>query len=347
MSEYLGEAAISAALQIPVETVRGIIEGNVSIEAGGPETAKQTLLHVSTNPVYRQRIISVWRGRGGAGCTSVALHLAYTLEQMMSVLLVDLCAEPAGSDIWYYLRLPGHPGALALPQGDLSAAVVQAESGLWVLAPPASGTIGRDAVSHLAIEGRKGFDAVIFDLPNADDEFVLEAVACSNALVMVTGGLPQEMIRVASRKTRSQKETVLVANGCPGAGVNRREYDRVVEIPKDRELRARMEKGVFHKKGSPLAVGAEKIRDLLFGIHSPEENVFRKAAKMLLGGGESYRHGARCDKKRLCLWVSYEPVISLLLPFIGFSEAVPYKLCPSCPMGFTGLRGFFIGRRSL
>jgi Mrp family chromosome partitioning ATPase len=284
MSEYLSEESIAAAMRIPVEMVRGILKGEVSIDACESETAKQTLLHVSANPVYRQRIISVWRGRGGAGCTSVALHLAYVLEQMMSVLLVDLCAGPSGSDIGYYLRLPGQPGALAPPRGDLAAAVVQAESGLWVLTPPASGSIDRDAVSHLAIEGRKSFDTIIFDLPNTDADHVLEAVTCSNALVMVTRGLPQEMNRVAARKSRSQKETILVANGCPGGGVNRREYDRVVEIPEDRDLTSRMDKGVFHRKGYPLTVGAEKIRDRLFGMHAQEENVFRKAAKMFLGG---------------------------------------------------------------
>ena len=290
MSEYLDEEAISAALRIPAGTVRGILKGEVSIDAGDSETAMQTLLQVSTTPVLRQRIISVWRGRGGAGCTSVALHLAYALERMMSVLLVDLCAGSAGSDIGYYLRLPGHPGALAPPRGDLAAAVVQAESGLWALAPTASGSIDSDAVSRLAIEGRRGFDTVIFDLPNTDDDFVLEAVACSNALVMVAGGLPQEMIRIAARKSRSQKETVLVANGCPGAGVNRKEYDRVVEIPEDRDLPSKMDNGVFHRKGSPLTVGAEQVRDYLFGMHAPEENIFRKAAKMFLGGGARGRH---------------------------------------------------------
>ena len=40
---------------------------------------------------------------------------------------------------------------------------------------------------------------MIFDLPNTDEEFVMEAVAYSNALVMVANGLPQEMNRVASQ----------------------------------------------------------------------------------------------------------------------------------------------------
>ena len=81
------------------------------------ETENQAVLEVQSNPVYRQRIISVWRGRGGAGCTSVALHLAYVLEQMMSVLLVDLSAMAAGSDIGYYLRTSEYPNIEAISRG--------------------------------------------------------------------------------------------------------------------------------------------------------------------------------------------------------------------------------------
>ena len=142
MSEYLDEEAIAAALRIPVETVRGIIQDRVSIRETATE--KETFLQIATNPVYRQRIISVWRGRGGAGCTSIALHLAYLLEQMMSVLLVDLGASGAGSDLGYYLHLPEYPNLEVISRdGRLSSAVIQVESGLWALLPPTTGTIDR------------------------------------------------------------------------------------------------------------------------------------------------------------------------------------------------------------
>ncbi len=79
----------------------------------------------------------MWRGRGGAGCTSVALHLAYALEQMMSVLLVDLNALAAGSDVGYYLRTSEYPNIETIAKdGPLSSAVIQVEPGLWVLLPP-------------------------------------------------------------------------------------------------------------------------------------------------------------------------------------------------------------------
>jgi hypothetical protein len=283
MSEYLDEEAIAAALRIPVETVRDIIRNRVSIRETATE--KETILQVATNPVYRQRVISVWRGRGGAGCTSLALHLAYLLEQAMSVLLVDLNVTAAGSDLGYYLRLPEYPNLEAFSRdGRLSSAVIQVESGLWVLLPPITGTIDKTLVSRLATDGRKDFDTVIFDLPNTDDEFVLEVLAYSNALVMVANGLPWEMNRVLARRNRAQKETVLVANGCTCGSNTRSEYDKLVEIPEDNDLHTRMERGVFHKKGSPLTTGAEKIRDLLFGMRPQEEGGFGKVMRHLLAG---------------------------------------------------------------
>lgn len=272
MSEYLDEESIAAALRIPVETVHDAIAGNIVIEE--TETEKETIIQIANPAVYRQRIISVWRGRGGVGCTSIALHLAYLLEQMMSVLLVDLNTACAGSDVSYYLRQPEYPNMEALTHaGQLTQAVIQAEPNLWVLLPPETGPIEKEKVSLLMAEARQGFDAIIFDLPNTDDEGILEAVACSNALVMVTTGCAQEMNRVLARSNKSEKETVLVANGYACDAKTRKAYPKVVEILADKDIQARMESGIFCKKGTPLYAGAEKIRNALFGMQHRKRKV--------------------------------------------------------------------------
>lgn len=284
MNDFLDEASIAAALRIPIETVRQILAGDVNI--GEAETEKGTIVQIATNPVYRQRVISVWRGRGGAGCTSIALHLAYALEHMMSVLLVDLDAADVGSDVGYYLRQPEYPNMEVLSNsGLLAQAVIQVEPGLSVLLPPMAGAIDKALISRLAIEARQKYDVVILDLPNIDDELVLEAVSCSNALVMVVNGLQQETKRALARKNRAQRDTVLVANGCTCDADTVREYTKLVEIPEDKDLQARMEKGIFYKKGSPLTVGAEKIRDSLFGMRPQEESGFGEIMRRLLGVG--------------------------------------------------------------
>jgi hypothetical protein len=41
-------------------------------------------------------------------------------------------------------------------------------------------------------------------------------------------------------------------------------------------------KGVFYRKGPPLTTGAEKIRDMLFGIHPRGEGGFGKVMLYLL-----------------------------------------------------------------
>ncbi len=193
----------------------------------------------------------------------------------MSVLLVDLNTACAGSDVSFYLRQPEYPSMEALTHaGQLTQAVIQAEPALWVLLPPETGPIEKAKVSLLMTEARQCFDAVIFDLPNADDEGILESVACSNALVMVTTGCAQEMSRALARSNKSQKETVLVANGYACDAKTRKAYSKVVEIPADKDSQARMEKGVFYKKGAPLSVGAEKIRNALFGMQPQEKRGF-------------------------------------------------------------------------
>lgn len=169
--------------------------------------------------------------------------------------------------------------------GPLNSAVIQVESGLWVLLPPLFGVIEKGLVERFTVEARKDFDAIIFDLPNNDTDCVMDAVSCSNVLVMVVNSLPHEMNRVLARKIESQnqKETILVANGCSCVGEARRVYDKVVEIPEDRDLNSKMERGMFYKKGSPLTTGTEKVRDMTFGLRSQEDSGFRKVVKLLRG----------------------------------------------------------------
>jgi hypothetical protein len=205
---------------------------------------------------------------------------------MMNVLLVDLNTACAGSDVSFYLRQPEYPNMEALTHaGQLTQAVIQAEPNLWVLLPPETGPIEKEKVSLLMAEARQGFDAVIFDLPNADDEGALEAVTYSNALVMVTTGCEQEMNRVLARSNRSQKETVLVANGYACDAKTRKAYPKVVEITVDKDSQVRMEKGVFYKKGAPLSVGAEKIRNALFGMQPREKRGLNAIGRLRGAGG--------------------------------------------------------------
>ena len=80
---------------------------------------------------------------------------------------------------------------------------------------------------------------------------------------------------------------MLVANGYACDGNARCGYAKVVEIPEDKDLQARMERGVFYQKGSPFTAGAEKIRDSLFGMRPLEESGF--GIRRLLAGAVGSR----------------------------------------------------------
>jgi len=67
---------------------------------------------------------------------------------------------------------------------------------------------------------------------------------------------------------------VLVTNGYICDAKTRKVYSKVVEIPADKNSQARMEKGVFYRKDAPLSVGAEKIRNALFGMQPWEKKGF-------------------------------------------------------------------------
>ena len=78
---------------------------------------------------------------------------------------------------------------------------------------------------------------------------------------------------------------MLVANGYACDAKTRKAYPKVVEIPDDRDGQARMEQGVFYKKGAPLSVGAEKIRNVLFGMQPQEKRGFNVIGRLRGAGG--------------------------------------------------------------
>lgn len=76
-----------------------------------------------------------------------------------------------------------------------------------------------------------------------------------------------------------------MANGYACDAKTRKAYPKVVEIPDDRDGQARMEQGVFYKKGAPLSVGAEKIRNVLFGMQPQEKRGFNVIGRLRGAGG--------------------------------------------------------------
>lgn len=269
MASYLDNEAIASALKIPVETVNDILAGKADIKEDPAAPVLPTIQVNSVKTAYRQRVIAVWRAKGGVGCTAIAVYLAFVLKDLMRVLLIDFNVAEGGSDLSYYMDLPEYP-TMDLVRDNLDAAVIQIEKMLYVLQAPRQKRetfLSREFVSAVMTMAKQDYDAVIVDLPNMEDEVTKEAVRYANTLVMVTGGSYQELVRLALRAAEfSQKDIVLLANRCQvdkkvleSLGLN-----QVVYIPEDRELAGVMNNHAVPRKGSPFIKGIERLKEVLY-----------------------------------------------------------------------------------
>ncbi|MGB9858601.1 MAG: AAA family ATPase, partial [Moorellaceae bacterium] len=276
MSAYLDNQAIAAALKIPVETVVDILSGKADISEVPAQVSQPTIKVTSVKTAYRQRVVAVWRARGGVGCTAIAIHLAYMLKDMMRVLLVDLNTAGGGSDLCYYLDLPEYPHMCSM-KDNLADAVIEVETMLHVLQPPrraSEGEVTGELVEQLISYARRDYDAVILDLPNREDAVTRKAVQNANTLVMVTGGGYQEMVRLALLIADfRQKDIVLVANRCrPDVEVQKTlGVETVVFIPEEKDLARAMEERRFVRKGSALLKSLEDLRAKLYEVRQEKK----------------------------------------------------------------------------
>jgi Flp pilus assembly CpaE family ATPase len=282
MASYLDNEAIASALKIPVETVNDILSGKAEIKEAPAVPVVSTIQVNSIKTAYRQRVIAVWRAKGGVGCTAVAMYLAFVLKDLMRVLLIDFNLAEGGSDLSYYMDLPEYP-TMELAGDDFNSAVIQVEKMLYVLQAPRQRHetfLSKEFVAGIMTAAKQDYDAVIVDLPNMEDEATREAVRYANTLVMVTSGSYQELVRLALRASEfNQKDILLLANRCQidkkvmeTMGLN-----QIVHISEDRDLADKMDKHALPRRGSPFMKGIEKLKETLY----EESNSKRSLIKSL------------------------------------------------------------------
>lgn len=280
MAAYLDAEAIASALKIPVETVNDILTGKAEIKDMPAAPVIPTIQVNSVKTAYRQRIIAIWRAKGGVGCTAVALYLAYILKDLMRVLLIDFNLVEGGSDLSYYLELPDYPH-LGVVKNNLYDALIQVEETFYVLQAPqrsADIAVTKDTVDMVMNLARQDFDAVIVDLPNREDEVIQEAVACANILAIVTAGGYQELVRVALRVADfKQKDVILVANRCSVddkilASLG---FSQSVVIPEDGGLAKALENHAVPRRGSPFMKGLEDLKEILYQGNKAKGGILR------------------------------------------------------------------------
>lgn len=277
MAEYLDDEAVASALQVPVEVVRAVLRGEAVVakpeEPGG-------VVQIQT-AAYRQRVVAVWRAKGGVGATALAVHLARDLAGKMRTLLADFNFDPGGSDLAHYLGLPPHapgrwdPGRL----GSLAARAAWEFDAL--LPPPDAGPdeLTPELARGVVAAARRDYDAAVLDLPAALLPGVLEAVRSATTAVMVLGAVRREALRARHRLAGlAGRELYAAVSDCeadPEALGELLGVRKAVVIPHDPGLDPALERGVLLPPDSVFARAVSELRRLIYG--EPEEKTARKA----------------------------------------------------------------------
>ncbi len=185
--------------------------------------------------------IGVIGGSGGAGATVFAAALAQVATASGRVLLVD--ADPIGAGIDRVLGLETSDGirwdAMLQTTGRLSSrslreALPRAD-GLSVLTWPTDrpASLQAFAMREVLSAGRRGFDAVVVDLPRHRDVVVEETISrCDHVVLVSTLTVPgvSAAARVATRLPEATPARHLVTRG-NRAGVTPESVSRLLRIP--------------------------------------------------------------------------------------------------------------------
>jgi secretion/DNA translocation related CpaE-like protein len=185
--------------------------------------------------------IGVIGGAGGAGATVFAAALAQTATSVGRVLLVD--ADPIGAGIDRVLGLEARDGirwdSMLQTTGRLSSRSLrealprseQLSVLTWPTDRPAS--LQAFAMREVLSAGRRGFDAVVVDLPRHRDAVIEETISrCDHVVLVSTLTVPgvSAAARVAHRLPETTPARHLVTRGSR-AGVTPESVSRLLRIP--------------------------------------------------------------------------------------------------------------------
>ncbi|SDS70469.1 helicase/secretion neighborhood CpaE-like protein [Nocardioides scoriae] len=226
--------------------------------------------------------VGVLGGSGGAGATVFAAALARAAATIGPTLLVD--ADPLGAGVDRVLGLEDSGGirwdALHHTSGRLSSRSLREAlpggGGLSVLTWPAERTTApqADVLREVLSAARRGFGAVVVDLPRHPDPVAEEAVVrCDHVVLVSTLTVPavSAAARVAARLPGPTPTRHLVTRAGRG-GVTPESVSRLLQVPllcamtSQRGLDESVDLGAGpgHPRRGPLArAAATAVRELL------------------------------------------------------------------------------------
>lgn len=229
----VGDALFRDALAVGAETVAGLPASETWLV--------ELLTDVGDGGAAPGVTIGVIGGSGGAGATMFAAALAQMSAEVGRTLLVD--ADPLGAGIDRVLGLEDSQGirwdSLLQTTGRLSSRSLREAlpraGQLSVLTWPTdrSASLQAFAVREVLSAGRRGFDAVVVDLPRHRDALVDETISRCDHVVLVstlTVAGVSSAARVAHRLPESAPARHLVTRGTR-AGVAPESVSRLLRIP--------------------------------------------------------------------------------------------------------------------
>lgn len=267
MSQYLDVEGIASHFNTSVEIVQKILAGE-DIDIEKEESGKESIYHVSANyNVQRQRVIAVWRAKGGVGTTVTAINLARMISERVKTLFICLNFAEGGSDIVHYLDLPYYPISSAVIKGGLHYTEIQ--NNFFVLNPVTKldHDITPEDIRELIINARQEFDVIVLDLPNSMDKAVLEAVKSSTTVVFVVQGLNQEIKRLNRLSGMvASKEVIYLANGVNSEALAKQIHGgEIFDLPYDKSIPERLHsQSPFLPPNSPFYQGLEPLYSFIF-----------------------------------------------------------------------------------
>ncbi|MGI9951348.1 hypothetical protein V3F56_03215 [Moorellaceae bacterium AZ2] len=292
MAEYLDPEAISAALKLPVETVRDILDGKARVQEITAAPQSPPVVQVSSARVaYRQRVIAVWRAKGGVGATSVVLGLAWLLKDMMRVLVVDGAFQAWGSDLVAVLEAPEYPDLSGFESGGINGAVVTVEPNLDVLQPPRNprelARLSPGILKQAIIAARTTHDVIICDLPNFGAVphnyvwWVREALEAATTLVVVTVGEPAEQARIIWNLNALQEEGKELYFVCNRGNdllelpLEKGTY-KSYRLPEDPSMPRKLSPGSRFKPTTPFMKSLSELKEAMYEAEDAKGGIFRR-----------------------------------------------------------------------
>jgi len=230
----VGDAMFRDALGVGAETVAGLPASETWLV--------ELLTDAGDGGAAPGVTIGVIGGSGGAGATVFAAALSQMATRVGRTLLVD--ADPIGAGIDRVLGLESSDGirwdSMLQTTGRLSSRSLREAlprtGQLSVLTWPAdrSATLQAFAMREVLSAGRRGFDAVVVDLPRHRDSVVDEAISrCEHVVLVSTLTVPgvSSAARVAHRLPEATPMRHLVTRGSRG-GVTPESVSRLLRIPR-------------------------------------------------------------------------------------------------------------------